>query len=69
MSELHEAVTWLVYAIAGVVIIAATAGAIMFGLALRFVATLLRDLGDDRGGEKPNNIPTRSLGTPQERRA
>lgn len=68
MSELHEAVTWLVYAIAGVVIIAATAGAILFGLALRFVAALLRDLGDDRDGEKLN-IPTPSRGTPRERRA
>ncbi len=34
--------TWLVYAIAGVVMLAAIAAAILAGLALRFVAAFLR---------------------------
>lgn len=50
MSGFYEVVTWLVYAIAAVIMIAATAGAILFGLALRFVAEFLRELGDGRGG-------------------
>ena len=50
MSELHEVVTWFVYAIAAALIIAATTAAVLFGLALRFVAEFLRELGDDREG-------------------
>ena len=42
--------TWLVYAVAAVVMLAVTVIAILIGLALRFVAGLLRELGD--GGEK-----------------
>ena len=48
VSELHEVVTWLIYAIAAVVVIAAAAAAVLFGLALRFAAEFLRELGDDR---------------------
>ena len=51
MSELHEAATWLVYAIAAVLMISATAAAILFGLALRFVAEFLRELGYGREGD------------------
>lgn len=52
MSEFNEVVTWLVYAIAAVMMIVAAVGAILFGLALRFVAEFLRELGDGhRGGE------------------
>jgi hypothetical protein len=40
--------TWLVYAIAALVMLAATAAAILAGLALRFVAEFLRGLGDGR---------------------
>ena len=51
MSELNEVVTWLVYAIAAVLMISATAAAVLFGLALRFAAEFLRELGDDREGD------------------
>ena len=50
MSELHEVATWLVYAIAAALIIAATTAAVLFGLALRFVAEFLRELGNDPEG-------------------
>lgn len=45
VSGLHEAVTWLVYAIAAVVMISATAAAILFGLALGVAAQFLQELG------------------------
>ena len=40
--------TWLVYAIAAVVMLAVSAAAILAGLALRFVAVFLRELNDKR---------------------
>ncbi len=56
MSELHEAVTWFIYVLAAVLMIAATAAAVLFGLALRFVAEFLLELGDDReGGDTPQH--------------
>ena len=38
--------TWLAYASAALLMLAAVVGAILGGLALRFVAELLRGLGD-----------------------
>ena len=38
--------TWLVYSLAALVMLAAVVGATLAGLALRFVAELLRGLGD-----------------------
>jgi len=40
--------TWLVYAIAAVVMLVVSAAAILAGLALRFVAEFLLELGDGR---------------------
>ncbi|MDQ3927037.1 MAG: hypothetical protein M3272_08675 [Actinomycetota bacterium] len=40
--------TWLVYAIAAVVMLAVSAAAILAGLALRFVAEFLLELVDGR---------------------
>ena len=40
--------TWLVYAIAAVVMLAVSAAAILAGLALRFVAEFLLELDDGR---------------------
>ena len=48
MGELPDLVNWLVYGVAAVVMIAATASAVLFGLALRFVAEFLQELNDDR---------------------
>jgi cytochrome c biogenesis protein CcdA len=47
-SEMYEVLTWLAYTIAAVVILGATTVAILAGLALRFVAAFLRQLGDGR---------------------
>ena len=62
MSGLNEAVTWLVYAIAAVVMLSATVAAIAFGLALRLVAEFFRELVDGREGDgrrqHPNDEPT-----------
>ena len=48
MSGLYEVATWLVYALAALMMLAAIAAAVVAGLALRFVAGFLRGLGDDR---------------------
>ena len=40
--------TWLIYAVAALVMLAVTAAAILARLALRFVAEFLRELGDGR---------------------
>ena len=48
MSGLYEVATWLVYALATLMMLAAIAGAVLAGLALRFVAEFLRGLGDNR---------------------
>ncbi len=45
---MYEVVTWLVYAMAALMMLAVTAAAILAGLALRFVAKFLRELGDGR---------------------
>ena len=48
MSGLYEVATWLVYALAALMMLAAIAAAVVAGLALRFVAEFLRGLGDNR---------------------
>ena len=48
MSGLYEVMSWLIYAIAAVMMLAAIAAAVLAGLALRLVAEFLRELGDDR---------------------
>jgi len=45
---LYEVATWLVYALAGLMMLVAIATAILAGLALRFVAVFLRELNDKR---------------------
>jgi hypothetical protein len=48
VSGLYEVATWLVYALAALMMLAAIAAAVVAGLALRFVAEFLRGLGDNR---------------------
>ncbi len=45
---MYEVATWLIYVMAAVMMLAVTAAAILAGLALRFVAKFLRELGDSR---------------------
>ena len=54
--------TWLVYAIAAVVMLAVSAAAILAGLALRFVAAFLRELSDSREGGDSQVVFTGSSG-------
>ena len=46
MSGLYEVLWWLVYVAAGVVMLAAVVSAVLAGVALRFVAESVRELGD-----------------------
>ena len=48
MSVLYEVATWLVYAVAAIMMLAAIVVAILAGLALRLAAEFLRELGDGR---------------------
>lgn len=48
MSGWYEVMSWLIYAIAAVMMLAAIAAAVLAGLALRLVAEFLREPGDDR---------------------
>jgi hypothetical protein len=47
VSGLYEVATWLVYAGAAIVMLAAIVAAILAGLALRLAAEFLRELSDD----------------------
>jgi hypothetical protein len=52
-SELLEAATWLVYALAAIMIFGAIVAAVLAGFALQFVATVLREItgeGREEGG-------------------
>ncbi len=49
MNELYEVMTWLIYALAGMVMLAAVVGAVLIGLALRLVAEFLRGLTEEDG--------------------
>lgn len=48
MIWLHEAATWLVYALAAAMMLTMITAAILAGLALRLAAEFLRELGDGR---------------------
>ena len=48
MSGLYEVATWLVYALAGIMMLAVIVAAILAGLGLRLVAEFVRELGDGR---------------------
>jgi len=53
VSELLEAATWLVYALAAIVMFGAIVAAVLAGLGLQFVATVLQEItgeGRDEGG-------------------
>ena len=52
-SELLEAATWLVYALAAILIFGAITAAVLAGFALQFVVTFLRQItgeGREEGG-------------------
>lgn len=48
MSWLHEAATWLIYALAAAMMLTMVTAAILAGLVLRLAAEFLRELGDGR---------------------
>ena len=48
MSELYEVLLWLIYALAAIMMLTVIVAAILAGLALRFVAEFLCQLGDGR---------------------
>ena len=67
MSGLYEVMSWLIYAIAAVMMLAAIVAAVLAGLALRLLAEFLRELGDDReedDTQRAEDVPR----TPRERR-
>ena len=45
---MYEVLSWLIYAVAAVMMLAVIVAAILAGLALRFVAEFLRELGHGR---------------------
>ena len=45
---MYEALSWLIFALAAVMMLIVIVGAILAGLALRFVAEFLRELGNGR---------------------
>ena len=48
MSWLHEAATWLIFALAAAMMLTMITAAILAGLVLRLAAEFLRELGDGR---------------------
>ena len=48
MSELYEVLSWLIYTLAAVMMLAVIVAAILAGLALQLIAEFLRELGDSR---------------------
>jgi hypothetical protein len=46
VSWLHEAATWLIYALAAAMMLTMITAAILAGLVLRLAAEFLRELGD-----------------------
>ncbi len=47
MNELYEIITWLIYALAGIMMLAVVVGAVLLGLGLRLVAEFLRGLTEE----------------------
>jgi len=48
VSELYEVLSWLIYTVAAVMMLAVIVAAILAGLALQLIAEFLRELGDGR---------------------
>lgn len=48
MGGLYEVLSWMIYALAALMMLVMIVAAILAGLALRFVAEFLRELGDGR---------------------
>lgn len=67
MSGLYEVATWLVYAAAAIMMLAAIVAAILTGLALRLAAEFLRELGDGREEGDTQHAESNPR-TPRERR-
>ncbi len=67
MSGLYEVATWLVYAVAAIMMLAAIVAAILAGLALRLAAEFLRELGDGREDSDTQHTESNPR-TPRERR-
>lgn len=55
MSGWYEVATWLVYAVAAVMMLTVIVAAILAGLALRLVAEFLLGLADGREEDDPQN--------------
>ena len=61
MSGLYEVLSWLVYALAAVVMLGAIAFAVLAGVALRLAARFLLELGDSPdGGDARGNEESRA---------
>ena len=64
MSELYEVLSWLIYTVAAVMMLAVIVAAILAGLALRLIAEFLRELGDGREiRDKDGVLTVRPLST------
>ncbi|CAA9436727.1 MAG: hypothetical protein AVDCRST_MAG28-18 [uncultured Rubrobacteraceae bacterium] len=69
VSGLYEVATWFVYALAAIMLLAASVAAVLAGLGLKFVATFLRELGEGREegdtqhAEDDPRTPTRAKGS------
>lgn len=48
MGGAYEVLSWMIYALAALMMVVMIVAAIVAGLALRFVADFLRELGDSR---------------------
>ena len=57
MSELYEVLSWMIYALAALMMVVMIVAAILAGLALRFVADLLRVLGNSREEDDAEHAP------------
>ena len=55
VSELYDMMLWVVYGIAGLIMLTVIVAAVLAGLALRFVAESLRGLGDGHDGYDARN--------------
>jgi hypothetical protein len=67
VSEWYEVATWLVYALAAVMMLTVIVAAILAGLALRLVAEFLLELGNGREGNDSQHADEDST-TPLEQR-
>jgi hypothetical protein len=49
VNELYEVMAWLIYALAGIVMLVTVVGAVLVGLALRLVAEFFLGLSEEDG--------------------